>query len=236
MILVLKKRKAILLLLFLVTLIIFAAYTTWQLRASKTFLPVFGKTVIVDAGHGAPDGGAVGKSGIEEKDLNLAVSLKLQQFLEQGGTKVILTRSDDNGIYDVSGTIRSKKNSDMKNREKLMEESGADIFVSIHMNNFSDSQYSGPQVFFSSNNEKSEVLARMLQKSLLEGLKPPSVREIKKAGADIYLLKQAKLPAVLVECGFLSNRLEEQKLLDNNYQTKVAWSLYCGIINYFNEN
>lgn len=172
---------------------------------------------------------------MEEKDLNLAIALKLQQFLEQGGTGVILTRSDDNGIYDISGNIRSKKNSDMKNREKLMEESGADAFVSIHMNHFSDSQYSGPQVFFSKNNPKSELLAKLVQASLIESLSPPSQREIKQADSSIYLLKQAKLPAILVECGFLSNNAEEQKLLDEAYQKKVAWSIYCGMINYFNE-
>lgn len=102
----------------------------------------------------------MGSAGVLEKDLNLAIAQKLQQFLEQGGTNVIVTRSDDNGIYDVSGNIRSKKNSDLKNREKLMKESSADAFVSVHMNKFPDGQYSGPQVFFSGNNEKSEGLAK----------------------------------------------------------------------------
>lgn len=185
--------------------------------------------------HGAPDGGAVGSAGVLEKDLNLSIALKLQQFLEQGGTSVILTRSDDNGIYDVSGSIRNKKNSDLKNREKLMKESSADAFISIHMNKFSDSQYSGPQVFFSPNNEKSESLAKMVQSSLIEGLAPPSSREVKKADGSIYLLKQAQLPAILVECGFLSNESEQQKLLDEGYQKQVAWAIYCGIIKYFGE-
>lgn len=177
----------------------------------------------------------MGSAGVLEKDLNLSIALKLQQFLEQGGTSVILTRSDDNGIYDVSGSIRNKKNSDLKNREKLMEESSADAFVSIHMNKFSDSQYSGPQVFFSANNENSETLAKKVQSSLIEALKPSSEREIKKADGSIYLLKQAKLPAILVECGFLSNEAEQQKLLDDNYQKQVAWAIYGGIIQYFSE-
>ena len=177
----------------------------------------------------------MGSAGVLEKDLNLSIALKLQQFLEQGGTSVILTRSDDNGIYDVSGSIRNKKNSDLKNREKLIKESGANAFVSIHMNKFPDGQYSGPQVFFSGNNEKSEGLAKQVQASLIEALAPPSSREIKKADGSIYLLKQAKLPAILVECGFLSNEAEQKKLLDESYQKQVAWAIYCGIIQYFNE-
>ena len=177
----------------------------------------------------------MGSAGVLEKDLNLAIAQKLQQFLEQGGTNVIVTRSDDNGIYDVSGNIRSKKNSDLKNREKLMKESSADAFVSVHMNKFPDGQYSGPQVFFSGNNEKSEGLAKQVQSALIEALAPPSSRDVKKADGSIYLLKQAKLPAILVECGFLSNEEEQKKLLDDSYQTQVAWAIYCGILKYFNE-
>lgn len=177
----------------------------------------------------------MGSAGVLEKDLNLAIAQKLQQFLEQGGTNVIVTRSDDNGIYDVSGNIRSKKNSDLKNREKLMKESSADAFVSVHMNKFPDGQYSGPQVFFSGNNEKSEGLAKQVQSALIGALAPPSSRDVKKADGSIYLLKQAKLPAILVECGFLSNEEEQKKLLDDSYQKQVAWAIYCGILKYFNE-
>lgn len=177
----------------------------------------------------------MGSSGVLEKDLNLAVAQVLQQFLEQGGTNVILTRSDDNGIYDASGSIKNKKNSDLKNRERLMQSSGADAFVSIHMNKFPDEQYSGPQVFFSGNNAKSEVLAKQVQNSLIEALAPPSAREVKKADGSIYLLKKAQLPAILVECGFLSNEAEQQKLLDKAYQKQIAWAVYCGIIKYFHE-
>ncbi len=177
----------------------------------------------------------MGSAGVLEKDLNLAIAQKLQQFLEQGGTSVILTRSDDNGIYDVSGNIRSKKNSDLKNREKLMRNSYADAFVSIHMNKFPDGQYSGPQVFFSGNNDKSEGLAKQVQASLIEALAPPSARDVKKADGSIYLLKHAKLPAILVECGFLSNEAEQKKLLDDSYQKQVAWAIYCGIIRFLSE-
>ena len=144
-----------------------------------------------------------------------------------------MTRADEQGIYDSDGTIRNKKRSDMSNREKLMNDSDADVFLSIHMNKFTDSKYSGPQVFYSSNKEESKELAQILQEELIAVLNPESQREIKKATNDIYLLKKAKVPAVLVECGFLSNAKEEEKLKDEEYQKEVAWAIYCSIIKYF---
>lgn len=202
---------------------------------TETFLPSEGRVIIIDAGHGSPDGGAVGQSGVLEKDLNLAVAKVLQKFLEAGGTQVILTRSDDNGIYDVSGSIKNKKVSDIKNREKLMRETEADGFISIHMNKFSQSQYSGPQVFYSVNDEESKILAECVQHNLITVLSPVSERETKEAYDSIYLLKNATVPAILVECGFLSNAQEEKKLTDENYQKQIAWAIYCGIIQYFDE-
>ncbi len=177
----------------------------------------------------------MGSAGVQEKDLNLAIAKKLQYFLEQGGTGVLVTRSDDNGIYDISGNIKSKKNSDMKNREKIIKESKADAFISIHMNKFPQGQYSGPQVFYSGNHKGSEQLAKHVQESMVEALNPPMIREVKKADSNIYLLKNAKLPAILVECGFLSNESEQKKLLDEQYQKQIAWAIYCGVIKYFNE-
>ncbi len=177
----------------------------------------------------------MGSSGVLEKDLNLAIARKLQYFLEQSGTQVLVTRSDDNGIYDISGNIKSKKNSDMKNREKIIKDSDADAFVSIHMNQFPQEQYSGPQVFYSANHKGSQRLAKNVQDSMVQALMPTMVREVKKADGNIYLLKHATIPAVLVECGFLSNETEQKKLLDEQYQKQIAWSIYCGIIKYFDE-
>ena len=236
MLFILKKSRLIsgFLILSLLTFLCGIVNTALP-SGEETFLPSVGKKIIIDAGHGAPDGGAVGQSGAMEKDINLSVALELQKFFESGGTNVVLTRSDDNGIYDISGSIKNKKVSDMKNREKIINESGADIFISIHMNKFSDSRYSGPQVFYSPNHEKSEYLAECIQKSMIAALNPESEREIKKAGKDIYLLNKAEIPAVLAECGFLSNSTEEKKLTDEKYQRQLAWSLYCGVIEYFNE-
>ncbi len=196
-------------------------------------VPGTGKRVVVDAGHGEPDGGAVGNHGVLEKDLNLAVARFLQGYLEQSGAEVILTRSDDNGIYDAkSQTIRQKKRTDLSNREKLIRESNADLFVSIHMNKFSDSKYSGPQVFYSANHQSSKTLAEAIQKEIIAIIKPPSERAIKQAGQEIYLLKKTEIPSVLVECGFLSNDREEKLLMDEDYQKKMAWAIYCGIAKY----
>ncbi|MBQ3118657.1 MAG: N-acetylmuramoyl-L-alanine amidase [Clostridia bacterium] len=236
MLFVLKKNSLVFGFLIL-SLVVFACgiLKSAVFSNQQTFLPSEGRTIIIDAGHGAPDGGAVGQSGVLEKDLNLAVAKALQNFLEAGGTQVILTRSDDNGIYDVSGSIKSKKVSDIKNREKLMQESDADAFISIHMNKFPQKQYSGPQVFYSVNHDDSKKLAECVQHNMIAALSPVSEREIKEAYDSIYLLKNAAIPAILIECGFLSNDLEEKKLLDENYQKQVAWSIYCGIIQYFDD-
>lgn len=231
------KKKKLFLGFFLLVFVVFVCgiLKTVLFSNQETFLPSEGRTIIIDAGHGAPDGGAVGSTGVLEKDLNLSVARYLQKFFESNGTNVLLTRSDDNGIYDVEGSIKNKKVSDIKNREKLVLESDADLFISIHMNKFPESKYNGPQVFYSANDKNSELLAKCIQQSMIAALNPENKREIKKADGSIYLLKNIKLPAVLVECGFLSNSIEEQKLIDVSYQRQLAWSMYCGIIEYFNE-
>ena len=236
MLFVLKKKKVLTILIVVALAVFVSGILKEKISETKeTFLPSEGKTIIIDAGHGAPDGGAVGSTGILEKDLNLSVAKMLQKFFESNGTRVLLTRSDDNGIYDVSGSIKNKKVSDIKNREEFIKEANAELFISVHMNKFPEEKYSGPQVFYSANNEKSELLAKCIQESMIAALNPEKKREIKKADENIYLLKKTQIPAVLVECGFLSNPQEEQKLKDEKYQRQLAWSMYCGIIEYFNE-
>lgn len=206
-----------------------------QLRPaiSASALPIYGRRVVVDAGHGAPDGGAVGQSGVQEKDINLAIAFKVQEFLEQSGAQVVVTRADDNSIHNTGHNIRSKKISDMKNRKKIMNESDADVFLSIHMNEFEQSKYRGHQVFYARNGEPSKQLAQLIQARLIEVLNPPEQREIKPADSGIYLLKNAEIPAVLVECGFVSNPEEERLLLDADYQKKIAWGIYTGLSEWF---
>ncbi len=198
-----------------------------------TGVPGQDKKIVIDAGHGSPDGGAVGNSGIPEKDLNLSIAKLVQMYFEQSGIEVVMTRTDDAGLFDADDrSVREKKRNDLRKRERIMNESQADLFISIHMNKFEDSRYSGPQVFYSPNTEFSGQLAEALQSELIAVLQPSSHREIKKASSDIYLLKKAEIPAVLVECGFLSNPQEESLLQNEDYQNRIAWAIYSGVIKF----
>ena len=184
-------------------------------------------------GHGKPDEGAVGFTGTTEQAINLEIVLKLQKLIEQSGAKVVLTRSDENGIYSADSTsIRSKKVSDIKNREEIVNSSSADIFVSIHLNKYSDSKYSGWQTFYQSNNEKSKKLAEIIQLELNDNINEKNNR-IPMAIKGVYLMEHIDVPGVVVECGFISNKEEEQLLKKDDYQSKLAWGIYIGIQKYF---
>jgi len=236
MIIMIKKWN-----LLLVVLICILSYMIYGLYSADTAdsiptmaLPTTNKVIVIDAGHGSPDGGASGPSGVQEKDINLKISQKLQALVEQSGGVAVITRADDNSIHDPDKkTIREKKNSDLKNRKKITEESSADVFVSIHLNKFEQSQYYGAQVFYSVNNEKSKLLAEMIQKELIEVLDRGNKREAKPAPDTIYLLKGAKIPSVIVECGFLSNPEEERLLQNDDYQKKIAWAIYVALMKFF---
>jgi len=188
-------------------------------------VPVSDKVIVLDAGHGASDGGAIGTTGVAEKDINLKIAQKLQKLLEQTGATVIVTRADDSAIAET-------KRSDMRLRKNIKETSSADIFVSIHMNKFSQSKYSGAQVFYSSD-DKSKALGEAIQASMRNILNPDNNRVAKSAEDSIYILKKSDVPSVIVECGFLSNPEEEELLTQADYQDKVAWSVYAGITSYF---
>lgn len=178
-------------------------------------------------------GGAVSNNGVSEADINLKIVLKLQQLLEQSGTEVILTRSDENAIYDLDKkTLRDKKNSDIKNRVKIGNNSSADIFVSIHLNKIPQSQYSGWQTFFKDGNEDSKKLATSIQNNLNEAMQKENKREPLKIN-NIYIIKKVEIPTTIVECGFLSNPEEEKLLQQDEYQDKLAWGIYNGIMQYF---
>lgn len=208
-------------------------------RAQKAFAEDtsgsgYEKTVIIDPGHGGIDGGAIGVGGVVEKGINLDISLKLKVFFQQAGYRVIMTREDDRSIHDEdSDTIREKKTTDIHNRFKFMEENPKAIFISIHQNKYEQSQYSGTQVFYSVNNDNSKLLAQMIQTRVKKLLQPNNGREIKTAGDNLYLLYHAKSPAVLVECGFLSNSREAQLLQDPNYQNQMAFAIFCGTLDLY---
>lgn len=159
----------------------------------------------------------------------------MQNLLEQGGSTVVLTRSDENAIYDVdSKTLKQKKISDIHNRVKIGNESQADIFVSIHLNKIPQSQYWGWQCFYNSKNENSVKLAKSLQTNLNDAIQEDNKRVAMKLDT-VYIMKHVEIPISIVECGFLSNPEEENKLLQDEYQDKLAWGIYNGIIDYFFE-
>lgn len=202
---------------------------------SAVSLPVSGKTIVLDAGHGYPDNGAESSTGLSEASVNLNITKKLQSLLEQSGCNVILTRSDEKGIYDLdANTIREKKVSDIKNRVKIGNESSADVFISIHLNKIPQTQYYGWQTFFKQNSERSEQLARSIQEELNASIQKENKRQALKISGK-YIIEHVEIPTVIVECGFLSN-LEEQSLLkEDAYQDKLAWGIYNGVMDYFYE-
>ena len=196
-------------------------------------LPITDKTIVLDAGHGTPDEGAESSNGISEANINLTITRKVQALLEQSGCNVILTRSDENGIYDLdSKTLREKKVSDIKNRVKIGNESSADAFISIHLNKIPQSQYYGWQTFFKVNSEESEMLAKSLQEELNSSIQRENKREALKITGK-YIIEHVEIPISIIECGFLSNPEEEQLLQQNYYQDKIAWGIYNGIMDYF---
>lgn len=198
-------------------------------------LPVSGKTIVIDAGHGKPDEGAESSRGTTEAETNLKIALKLQNLLEQSGSSVILTRSDENAIYDIdSKTLRQKKVSDIHNRVKIGNESSADIFVSIHLNKIPQQQYDGWQTFYNAQSADGQKLAVSIQNNLNDAIQKENNR-VAKSIENIYIVKHVEIPITIVECGFLSSPEEEKLLLEDEYQNRLAWGIYNGIIDYFYE-
>ena len=185
-------------------------------------------TIIIDPGHGGEDGGASSASGLLEKDLNLSISLYLKSFLEQSGFKVSLIRDGDYAVYDESAsTLKEKKTSDLKNRLKICNSSENNIYISIHQNKFPQSKYSGGQVFYGVQKaDYSRQLAQQIQTNFKELLQPQNTRQIKEAYTTLYLMQKAPMPAVLVECGFLSNPEEAHLLITPEYQRKIAFVIF----------
>lgn len=191
--------------------------------------------VIIDPGHGGIDQGASGDLGIGEAPINLAISEKLMAFLEGSGFDVEMTRYEDEGLYSLkSKTIREKKNEDLRNRVDMINESEADLVVSIHLNSFPQEQYYGAHVFYQNNSPTGKIAAYIMQDSLKTILDPNNKRvpQVKK---NIKVMDSTKVPVILIECGFLSNPPEEKKLVSELYQEKTAWAIYTGIMRYFNE-
>ncbi len=191
------------------------------------------QTVIIDAGHGGFDGGATAADGTTEKDINLAVSLKLEQILTLYGYDVIMLRDTDTALNTEGDTTRSKKRSDIMNRYSAMENNPDSIYLCIHQNNFSASYCHGAQMFYCKTTDGSKELAECIQTSL-RGLQPDNDRVIKPCTDDVYLIYHAPTTAVLVECGFLSNSDDLVNLKNEEYQMKLAFAISSGLNNYIN--
>lgn len=192
--------------------------------------------ILIDPGHGGMDGGASSPNGTMEKHINLDISKYLKEEVEHMGYKVILTREADIGLYDDAGTVRQKKIQDLNRRAQLKRETACNMFISIHLNKFPESKYKGAQIWYS-DYEQSKKLAQILQEGLKMDLDPNNNRKIKAAGSQYKVLSvNDYMPAVIVECGFLSNPQEEELLKTKEYQQKVAKSIAKSIKEYYQGN
>ncbi len=200
-------------------------YTAAAERAEDAMFPMLDAVIVLDAGHGGWDPGKTGTAGANEKELNLAIVEKLAEYLELGGAEVVLTRKDDDALGDG-------KRSDMAERKCIVNESGGDILVSIHQNAFPSAKAKGAQVFYHNSSGNGKLLAECVQESLRSRVDGSNRRQAKE-NTSYYILKTTEIPAVIVECGFLSNYEEEKLLNDEGYQEKIAWAIYCGILDYF---
>ena len=189
-------------------------------------------TIIIDAGHGGEDGGAEA-DGILEKDVNLAIANAAADILRLSGCHVVEVRDTDLSVYsDGASTLREKKKSDLQNRVALFNSDSRNLVVSIHQNQFDNPKYNGAQLFYSTNNEHSRNLAESIRTAVVMLVQQDNTRELKPADKNIYILDQAEVPAVIVECGFLSNEAEREKLADKTYQSEMAFAIAMGVLDY----
>ena len=223
---------------FLIFLLIFAllcgTFCFFAVRSTPTAQDTAAPrdlTVVLDAGHGGEDGGASSASGFLEKDLNLDIAFRVKELLEAAGVRVVMTRETDVLLYDKTADYKGRKKAlDLAARRKIAEETENAIFVSIHMNAYPQTQYQGLQVWYSPNHENSENLAKNLQSAAKLHLQPTNNRQVKAATSSIYLLHRLTCPAILVECGFLSNEAEAAHLADEAYRTELAFVIFYGIL------
>lgn len=228
---VMKKHIAAVIIILIAILIAFFGIKKYE---SKQTLADNNLKIILDAGHGEPDGGAVGANGTLEKNINLAIVQKLQEILEGKGVEVILTREGDSGLQEESAdTIRKMKISDMHKRLEIIKDSRADLFISIHMNSFSDAKVHGLHIFYDKSHPDIEETAKKIQDNIGE-VTGAQTHTVKTADEKLFLMKNPPIPAILVECGFLSNPDEEKKLNDEEYQAKIAWAIASSLENYTN--
>lgn len=197
--------------------------------------PVSYPVVVIDAGHGGFDGGAIGLDGVIEKDLNLAIALRLREILRVYGIDTVMTRQDDTTLEDDPTASNAKrKGSDTRNRAALAEAAGDNVlFVSLHQNKYEGASSFGAQIFYGTEHAESQAIAEHLQACLIEQLQPENYRAVKRGTDSIYLLTHLHCPTILIECGFLSNRGDVDKLTDETYQNQLAFVIANGIVQYY---
>lgn len=221
-------KNKILTILYVGIIFVGVGKTYYDENIAVSVMPVDKKCIVIDAGHGGYDPGKVASDGVNEKNINLAIASKLSSFLEQGGAVITNTRTEDLSLSE-------NKRQDLRSRADMANTGKADIFVSIHQNSFPKSNVKGAQVFYYKGSEEGKKLASLIQSRLKEVVDIDNER-IAKANNNYYVLKQIKIPSVIVECGFLSNSVEHDKLMSEQYQEKLAWAIYMGILDYFNES
>ena len=236
---ILKITAAVLLTLTVISSIavgIAAEFYGKNLRKIQADALPYDKIIILDAGHGGEDPGAVADGGIYEKDLNLQIALEIGRILEEKGYIVVYTRTDDKLLYKEEENVKGiRKISDLKNRCKFADRYPGSIFVSIHMNSFGSSKYSGLQVYYSLDNQQSLSLANSVQERVVNDIQNSNKR-VTKPGKDMYILEHISNPAILIECGFITNQEELKKLSEKEYQKQLSFSIVCGIIDYIDKN
>lgn len=223
-----KKYFNLIILCFSIVILIFPVLFLHHIKSEtvSSYQYINKPTIIIDAGHGGKDGGAVSVTGSLEKDINLSIALKLESLLKLNGFDTCLTRTSDN---EVSESNNTKKHDELENRVNIFNSSANNIVVSIHQNKFTQEQYSGTQIFYSKNNSKSKMLAENIKSSVVSLIQNDNKRECKKAGSEIFILDNSIVPTVLVECGFLSNTSEAKLLDTEEYQNKLAYCIFLGI-------
>jgi N-acetylmuramoyl-L-alanine amidase len=220
------RKEQILIVIYLLIISIGLMFT-FRNRSVETFaMPLAKKTILIDPGHGGWDPGMVSKTNALEKDINLQISLKLQQYLEQGGSYVLTTRAIDESLGDT-------KMSDMNGRRSIANNENADIMISIHQNSYPKENVKGAQIFYYNESNNSKLLAESIQNQIVSFV-DSSKNRIAKPNSNYYILKKTTIPSVIVECGFMTNSTDLTNLQDDTYQSKVAWAIYMGIIDYFN--
>lgn len=215
-------------LLLLFTLTIEPIHSTWKAWSE----PMLGKVIVIDAGHGGLDGGAVSDSGIVEKDITLKIASNVQQLLVQAGAHVIMTRESDMDLaHPDTKKISRRKVEDLTNRLRMVRESGTDIFISIHLNAIPGDRWRGAQTFYNPNKEENKRLASLIQSEIIRTIS--NTDRLPKAKNDVFLMRYSPVTTALVEVGFLSNHEEARLLASESYQKRIASAIYYGILAYY---